>query len=122
MDVISHLIADIQKKGLNLSDHFIFPVGLAYDIEKYLSKLENKSKVPSDKIFDFFKVFYAREVLTFVAFISAIVVAGLTDYEFVKIFQNQWPFFQNQWPPIAIGVILPLTVFSVKCYSSSDSF
>jgi len=49
-------------------------------------------------------VFYARQVLTLVAFASAIVLAIFADYKFIRA-------CQGQWQSIVIGVIVPLIVF-----------
>jgi predicted RNA-binding protein with TRAM domain len=114
MDVLSRLLMDLQKSGLQLSGHFIFAVGLQYDIERYLA---NKPKMHKgdDKVFNFFKVFYARRVLTLVVFVSAVVVvAGLADYEFVKL-------FNNQFPEIMIGIIIPFIIFGMVLYSQIRS-
>jgi hypothetical protein len=114
MDVIELLLEDLQKRGLELKD-YVFPVGRPYDIEIYLKDHPKnpddnlEAKNPDDKIFNFFKVFYAREVLTLVVFVSAIVVAALADYEFVN-------FFHNQWPQIAIAIIVPLIILVIVVY------
>jgi len=114
MDAISCLLKDLQgETGLKLDPAFTFRVGLSYDIEIYLKNKE----VPHDKIFDLFKVFYAREVLTLVVFVSATVVAGLTDYEFVNFFNNF--LINNKWPqialiiPISIAIFVPLTILGI---------
>jgi uncharacterized membrane protein (DUF485 family) len=60
-------------------------------------------------------VFYAREVLTFVAFFSAIVVAGLADFEFVTFFHNEWPQIALGIP-IAIAIIVPVIILGIVVY------
>jgi hypothetical protein len=112
--------------GLELPDAFIFPVGLSYDIEIYLArklkedKLKDGEQKHHDKIFDFFEVFYARKVLTLVVFVSAIVVAGLADYEFVNFFHNQWPQIALRIP-MAIAIIVPLIILGIVLYDQKTN-
>jgi hypothetical protein len=127
MDAISRLLKDLQGSGgLELPDAFIFPVGLSYDIEIYLArklkedKLKDGEQKHHDKIFDFFEVFYARKVLTLVVFVSAIVVAGLADYEFVNFFHNQWPQIALRIP-MAIAIIVPLIILGIVLYDQKTN-
>jgi hypothetical protein len=122
MDAISRLLKDLQgSDGLGIPDAFTFPVGLSHDIEIYLArklkedKLKDCEQKHPDKIFDFFEVFYARKVLTLVVFVSAIVVAGLADYEFVNFFHNQWPQIALGIP-VAITIIVPLIILGIVLY------
>lgn len=57
-------------------------------------------------MYEFFKVFYAREVLTTVVFFAAITVAFLTDYEFVKLQHYVY------WA-IIVGCLVPTAIFFI---------
>lgn len=115
MNVTSLLLKDLQKE-LGLDERFQFPLGIAEDIDKYLALFMRKEKKRmfadyNDPLFEFFSFSYARKYLTYVVFSAAIILAILTEWEFIyhqKL--GEWTIVTG----IVIGIvaiIIPVLVY-----------
>ena len=99
MNAISFLLNDLQV-SLGLPKDFLFPLGIKQkEIEEAIMRSINKGEedvkyskqIPldfTDNLFKFFQKYYARKYLTYVIFVSAVLVALLSIVEAVLLIIN----------------------------------